>query len=136
MKARTLLAILVVSSQIAAYSQQPNALQTQPAQEAYRDLKPEDGIKFKILGAFCDSHPGQPTECQIGGLGVIGSDGEIITLQISSHSVEASNGTIYTSLFGKIILRSMDQETFALTEGQIKKIKAFVAAQPKKSATP
>jgi hypothetical protein len=138
MKEMVLVAILILSSQISAYSQQPKTSQTLPAQDAYRDLKPEDGIKFQILGALCDERPGQPTECQIGGLGVVGADGEIITLQISSssHYVEAVNGAIYTAQFGKIILKSMDRDTFALTEKQIKQIKEFLAAQPKKHATP
>jgi hypothetical protein len=100
--------------------------------QKYRDLKKEDGVNF---GAYIDkmafSFGGAPSGT-LTKFGLVDSDGNFYELELESK--EFSNGEIKTKLLGVVHSQSSGATSmsYAITESQIKKARAYLAEQKKK----
>jgi hypothetical protein len=100
-----------------------------PAADEYRDLKREDGINF---GAYVDkmafSFGGAPSGT-LTKFGLVDADGKFYELELDSK--EFSNGEIKTKHLGVVRAQSSGATSmsYALTESQIKKARAYLAEQ-------
>ena len=103
-----------------------------PDDQKYRDLKKEDGVNF---GAYIDkmafSFGGAPSGT-LTKFGLVDSDGNFYELELETK--EFSKGEIKTKLLGVVHAQSSGATSmsYALTESQIKKARAYLAEQKKK----
>jgi len=107
-----------------------------PATEEYRILKKDDGIKFAIRGEMYYANlPGQPAKVYtIGAFVLTDSAGKEFALDLTDNNYSSDSMFIQTTLFGPIKVISDQDDTYAATDTQIKKIHDFLAAQDKGSS--